>query len=266
LKLPDSLVSIGNSAFEYCSGMKQLDLGKGVSSIGMDAFNNCQVLGSISIPASVTNMGDSVFWYCTGLTNAQVADGVTSIGNRLFYECSKLTTVKLGNGVTNIGAYAFYGCSQLPTITLPATVSTISTQAFAYCSALTNVYFTGNAPAIASNPFSGDSATVYYLPGTAGWDAPQIQATGPSFGISTNQIGLSGRTVFGFAITGPNGMGSRVQACTNLSNPVWSAGPAFTIYSNSYYFKELIFWPNYYSSRFYRLSGRTFGGLPIAIW
>jgi hypothetical protein len=299
LKLPDSLQSIGRYAFEYCSGLTNIDLGQGVSIIGTDAFNNCTSLGSVSIPGSVTNMGEKVFWYCTGLKNATVSEGVTSIGSGLFYGCSQLTSavlpnsvtdiggstfwlcsaltnVTLGNAVTNIGddafyycsalpgitlpntiqnigAYAFYGCSQIQTITLPPGLKTIGPEAFAICSGLTNVYIDGDAPAIGSSPFLGDLATIYYLPGTMGWDAPQLQSSGSNFGIMTNR--------FGFAITGPNGIGAAVQACTNLSNPTWATAGNFTITNGSFYYSDPQ--TRFFPARFYRLGKTTFGGRPV---
>ena len=46
------------------------------------------------------------------------------------------------------------------------------------CSRLTSIYFTGNAPSLSSSieyagPFYGDTATIYYLPGTTGWSADE---------------------------------------------------------------------------------------------
>ena len=55
-----------------------------------------------------------------------------------------------------------------------------------------------------------------------------------------------------------------LQACTNLSNPLWSPVRTFTILNGSYYFSDPLWL--YYPSRFYRLAGRTYGGRPLAPW
>ena len=52
-------------------------------------------------------------------------------------------------------------------------VTSIGNGAFRNCSGLTSVHFRGDAPGlVSSRVFEGvPNATVYYLPGTSGWDA-----------------------------------------------------------------------------------------------
>ena len=103
---------------------------------------------------------------------------------------------------------------------------------------------------------SYDNATVYYLPGTTGWDdfsantgipvalwRPQMQTSDGSFGVRTNQ--------FGFNINWASGMVIVVEACTNLATPVWSPVSTNTLTSGSSYFCDPQ-WTNY-PARFYRL-------------
>ena len=42
--IPDSVTSIGNSAFAYCDALTSVVIGNGVTSIGHDAFYNCDSL------------------------------------------------------------------------------------------------------------------------------------------------------------------------------------------------------------------------------
>jgi len=121
-----------------------------------------------------------------------------------------------------------------------------------------NPHFKGNATTTANDPsvFSDDagSPTIYYLPGTTGWGTlfdgrltvlwnPQAQTSGASFGVRTNR--------FGFNITGSSGLVIVVEACTNLSSPVWSPVATNTLTGGSSYFSDAQ-WTNS-PNRFYRL-------------
>ena len=124
-----------------------------------------------------------------------------------------------------------------------------------YCTGLAAAYFKGNAPSIGSQVFDYDNnPTIYYLPGTTGWGTtfggrptvlwnPQVQTSGASFGVLTNQ--------FGFNITGTSNLVIVVEACTNLAGPTWSPVGTNTLTGGSSYFSDPL-WTNYLS-RFYRL-------------
>ncbi len=64
-----SVTSIGNGAFEYCSGLTEIAIPDGVTSIGEYAFYDCVNLNSITIPDTVTNIGHSAFFGCVSLTS-----------------------------------------------------------------------------------------------------------------------------------------------------------------------------------------------------
>ena len=87
-----------------------------VTSIGNDAFENCSGLTSVTIPNSVTSIDSWAFWECSGLTSVTIPNSVTSIGESAFSWCSSLTSVTIGNSVTSIGESAFYGCNGLTSI------------------------------------------------------------------------------------------------------------------------------------------------------
>ena len=68
LIIPDSVKSIGNYAFQNCTGLTSLTIGSGVTSIGEGVFYECSGLTDITIPYSVTTIGDSAFYKCSELT------------------------------------------------------------------------------------------------------------------------------------------------------------------------------------------------------
>jgi len=169
--IPRNVRSIGDDAFAYCTSLAGVTISNGVHGIGEDAFYACSSLASITIPASVTNIGVSAFYSCSNLARVTVPSSVRSIGDDAFAYCTSLSNFTISNGVHSIGEYAFYGCSSLTSITIPASVRSVGEWAFAYCTSLTSVYFEGSSLTADSTVFSADNnATVYYLPGTAGWN------------------------------------------------------------------------------------------------
>jgi hypothetical protein len=70
-----------------------------------------------------------------------------------------------------------------------------------------------------------------------------INVSGASFGVRTNQ--------FGFTISGTSNLVIVVEACTNLTNPIWVPLGTNTLTGGSSYFSDPS-WTNY-PARFYRL-------------
>ena len=95
-----SVISIGNNAFQDCTGLTSVTIPNSVTSIENYAFYGCTGLTSVAIPNSVTSIGDWTFYYCSSLTSVTIPNSVTSIGNYVFWKCSSLTSVTIPNSVT----------------------------------------------------------------------------------------------------------------------------------------------------------------------
>ena len=151
--IPDSVTSIGDSAFFRCSGLTSITIPDSVTSIGDSAFSGCSELTSITIPDSVTSIGDSAFDYCSGLTSITIPDSVTEIGWGAFEGCSGLTSITIPSSVTEIGRGAFEGCSGLKSITIPDSVTSIGDSAFLHCSGLTTIMIPDSVTNIGEKAF-----------------------------------------------------------------------------------------------------------------
>ena len=122
--------TIGDSAFNGCSSLTNINIPEGVTSIGGNAFRSCRSLTSISLPEGVTSIGDSAFNNCYSLTSISLPEGVTSIGGYAFNGCPSLTNINIPEGVTSIGSNAFNNCNSLTDIVVKGTPSLADTNAF----------------------------------------------------------------------------------------------------------------------------------------
>ncbi len=115
--IPNSVTSIGDGAFSYCSSLTSVTIPNSVTRIGERAFQDCSSLTSITIPSSVTSIGNHAFTGCSSLTSVTIPSSVTSIEGSAFYSCDSLTSVTFGyNAMVMIDADAFAYCDNLDTI------------------------------------------------------------------------------------------------------------------------------------------------------
>ena len=154
ITLPNSVTSIGHGAFTSCTGLTSITLPNSVTSIGMVAFGYCSSLTSITLPNSLTSISEGTFQGCTGLTSLTMPNSLTSIGDQVLSGCTGLSSVTLPNALTIIVRGMFSGCTGLTSITLPNTVTTIDDNAFNSCTGLTFITLPSSVTTIGSSAFS----------------------------------------------------------------------------------------------------------------
>ncbi len=136
ISIPESVTSIGSSAFSGCSSLTTISIPEGVTSIGDYAFSGCDKL----TPHLLTYDNGTKCYGWVGdrdsCVNIVIPEGVTSIGSGAFSGCSSLTTISIPESVTSIGSSAFSGCSSLTSISIPEGVTSIGYDAFGGCSSL----------------------------------------------------------------------------------------------------------------------------------
>ncbi len=116
---PDNRCLIVNdilNSFAIGCGLTEYTIPDSVTSIGEEAFYWCTSLMSVTIPNSVTSIGGSAFYNCSSLTSVTIPNSVTSIGGYTFRFCKSLTSITIPNSVTSIGSNAFSGCSSLTSV------------------------------------------------------------------------------------------------------------------------------------------------------
>ncbi len=158
ITIPEGVTSIGYSAFSDCSSLTSITIPEGVTSIGEWAFHGCKSLTSITIPEGVTSIRRHAFGDCFSLTSITIPEGVTSIEEEAFHQCSSLTSITIPNSVTSIGGYAFCRCHSLTSITIPEGVTSIGEWAFSICSSLATITISEGVTSIGSEAFSNCSS------------------------------------------------------------------------------------------------------------
>ena len=115
-RIPNSVTSIGESAYESRIGMTTIDIPNSVTTISNSAFAYCSNLKSVIIPNSVVSIGKWAFNRCTKLAKAIIGDSVTFIGENAFFDCDALTRISIPASVTYVGGGAFQYCDRLRSV------------------------------------------------------------------------------------------------------------------------------------------------------
>ena len=237
--IPNSVTSIGISAFDGCSGLTEVIwnarnvqdfqdnssrpfsgcdrltdfvFGEEVEHIPAYLCRELTLLNTIVIPNSVTSIGTNAFSFCRGLTKVSIPNSVKTIEFRAFEGCTGLKTVTIGNSVTTIGESAFYSCTSLTEVSIPNSVTSIGSSVFEDCSGLKTVTIGNSVTTIGESAFySCTSLTEVSIPNS-------VTSIGSSVfedcsGLKTVTIGNSVTTIGDGTFNG----------CTSLKTVIWNA-------------------------------------------
>lgn len=168
VSISDSVIEIGESAFEDCDSLREINIPDSVTKIGKYAFNYCESLERIVIPKNVTVIEYMVFAGCTSLKSVEIPNGVIRIEQGAFSGCINLTEMDIPDTVTEIEMMAFSGtgftaiphlpdgithisdgmfmeCQNLMSVEIPESVVSIGGMAFAICPKLEYALFPASA-------------------------------------------------------------------------------------------------------------------------
>ena len=128
--IPDSVTSIGTQAFYNCVNLASVAIGKGVTNIGSYAFSGCRRVTNVIVPQYVCDieMGSVFPGAYASITNLVIADGVTGIARYAFCYYYGVSSITIPNSVTNIDRYAFLYCDNLSLALVPSRLKDIVSQ------------------------------------------------------------------------------------------------------------------------------------------
>ena len=164
--LPTTVVTIGENAFPYCSGLEEINL-ENVTTVGTSAFQSCSSLEVANLQKAAT-IGFSAFSGCVKLKTVDIlvsADipqnaflslsgvnlnmlnihGTGTVANDIssvWLSMSSVATVNVMNGITSVGK-VFSNTSKITVVNLPASVTSLGDEAFMRNTSLTSVTLGG---------------------------------------------------------------------------------------------------------------------------
>lgn len=180
--MPDSITSMGNYSFSYCSSLLNIKIPTGVTILSERLFERCSSLTTLTIPDNVTTILSYLCLDCTSLVSVYMSDNVTTIGQRCFEYCKSLRHIYLSNGITDLSAshnllnysaveelelpdnietipQVFFGRSNIKTLVIPRKVTTIGASAFTGCSSLDKITLPASVTTINAGAFTNVTPT-----------------------------------------------------------------------------------------------------------
>lgn len=152
---PESLTIIGDSAFERCPKISQLNFPKrGLTKIGSRVFYSLQIR-ELHLPETLTSIDSYSFSHFEQLEELVLPDSIVFVGYRAFKECTSLKSVKLPAHLKEITEGMFCRCTALEHVEMPAELERIERYAFLDCPNLKYVELPDTVKDISPDAFVG---------------------------------------------------------------------------------------------------------------
>lgn len=155
LKMPSNLVEVGSYAFANC-GFEELVLPEGFESLAPMSFGNNTALKSVTIPSTMLpDNFSAAFVGCTNLSNYIISENnpyfiledefVLNAAKTVVYSyVGDATELVIPEGVVYIAANAFLNNEHLVKVTMPSTLKAVGDKAFFGIATLEEVVFLGD--------------------------------------------------------------------------------------------------------------------------
>ncbi len=163
--------TIDSTAFYGCKGLAEIKFSKDLTKIGSKAFGDCTKLVKLDFPDSLVKVDGNAFVNCTSLKEVTIPENLelTSLQAQSFFNVPALETIVFKAGRQKISGYAFFDLTSDPEIVIPSSVEEFSPQPF-FIRGEAKIVFLGNCPEILDKGEFYGNPTIYYDPGTQGWD------------------------------------------------------------------------------------------------
>lgn len=142
--IEEGIPGIAAFAFSGCGNLASVRIPASVQTIGEGAFNECSALTSVTVPSGVTAIENFAFYSCGSLSSLSLPNTLRGIGVSAFSDCSSLTSVTIPAGVSSIGDEAFANCYALETVRIESQEVFIGREAFRNCYSVTGFTAAGS--------------------------------------------------------------------------------------------------------------------------
>lgn len=134
--LPDTVETIGESAFSGCTALQAVPVSAGLKTIASSAFKNCSTLTEITLPEGAETIGEKAFDGCTGVLALNLPDSLKTVESYAFNGMSELKELVIPPNVENLGISLIGAANSLGAITLPFALDPKDTQGEGYVTQL----------------------------------------------------------------------------------------------------------------------------------